>query len=466
MDPAATTRDSDPAAPRLAVVLAAGEGTRLARHRGHAPKPAVNLLGMSLAERTLTSCIDAGIHSFLVVLGHWADRVRVHFQEIAARRQCNVEFVTAPDWELGNGASALAAADKVGNAPFLLTMSDHLIPPTLIREVFQAPPGEGEICLAVDRHKAGIFDVEDATKVALSDDRVTRIGKTLEQWDAADTGVYLCTRVLFDGIRQVIARQLYSLSDAVSELSAAGLVSAVDVTGENWIDVDTPEAFREARRRLVAALKKDREDGYVSVQVNRRVSTRLSARLATTGITPSQVTLLSFLISLLAAGLLSLGQYAAGLVGGLLVQLASITDGCDGEIARLKHLHSPRGAWLDTILDRYADTAVALAITYAFAAVHPGTLAWMIGILAASGFILASYVGKEFAIRYHRPYPNDVLNHLKRRDLRLLLICLGAVVGRPFEALALAGAVSHACVIGILIKGWARGPTPKDMPTA
>ena len=172
------------------------------------------------------------------------------------------------------------------------------------------------------------------------------------------------------------------------------------------------------------------------------------------------VNMFSFLTSLAGAGFLAAGQYAFGLVGGLLVQLASIIDGCDGEVARLKHLSSARGAWLDTVLDRYADVAVALAVTYVFAAAHPGPFAWILGFLTACGFILASYVTKEFAIRHERPYPNDILNRLKRRDLRLLLICFGAVVGRPFEALVLTGTISHACVIGILFKGWGMsGPT-------
>ena len=65
---------------------------------------------LSLAERTVTSCIAAGIERFLVVLGHYADQVRAHYQEIAARRRCQVEFVTADDWKLGNGASLLAAS--------------------------------------------------------------------------------------------------------------------------------------------------------------------------------------------------------------------------------------------------------------------------------------------------------------------------------------------------------------------
>ncbi len=442
------------------MILAAGEGSRLGRIRNGTPKPALKLLGLSLAERTITTCNAAGIHRFLVVLGYEADQVRAHYQEIAARRHCDVDFVIADDWQLGNGASALAAAGKLDDAPFLLTMSDHLLAPSLIERILLARPEQGEISLAVDRHKTEVFDVEDVTRVATSDDRVVCIGKNLEEWDAADTGIFFCTDALFSALTRAHEKEKHSLTDGVRDLAEAGKVNAVDVTGEDWIDVDTPEAFGEARRRLLASLTKDSEDGYVSRRLNRPLSTRLFAHLAATRITPNQITVISFLICLTGAGLLSVGTFATGVIGGLLVQGASVFDGCDGEIARLKHLSSPRGAWLDTVLDRYADMAVALAVTFAYAAAHPGPLPWIIGFLAAFGFILASYVTKEFAIRTGEPYPNDVLNRLKRRDLRIFIICLGAVVGRPFEALAIAGALTHLCVMGIFIKGWKRSALP------
>ncbi|MCH8259345.1 MAG: NTP transferase domain-containing protein [Planctomycetes bacterium] len=454
------TRDTEANTPPIAVILAAGKGSRLEQIRNGTPKPALKLLGLSLAERTITTFSAAGIHRFFVVLGHEADQVRAHYQQIAARRHCDIEFVIAEDWKLGNGASALASAKKLDGTPFLLTMSDHLITPSLIERILLARPEQGEISLAVDRDKTGVFDVEDVTKVATSDDRVVGIGKSLEEWDAADTGVFFCTNALFDALRRAHKQEKYSLTDGVRNLAEAGKVNAVDVTGEEWIDVDTPEAFGEARRRLLASLTKGSQDGYVSQRLNRPLSTRLSAHLATTGITPNQITVISFLISLTGAGLLSVGMFATGVLGGLLVQAASVIDGCDGEIARLKHLSSPRGAWLDTILDRYADMAVTLAVTFAYAAVHPGPLPWIIGFLAAFGFILASYVTKEFGIRMGEPYPNDVLNRLKRRDLRVFIICLGAVVGRPFEALTIAGALTHLCVIGVLIKGWKRSASP------
>ncbi|MCH8270988.1 MAG: NTP transferase domain-containing protein [Planctomycetes bacterium] len=453
--------DTDACTPPVAVILAAGKGSRLARTRKGTPKPALKLLGLSLAERTIATLRAAGIHRFLVVLGYEADQVRAHYREVAARRDCDIDFVVAENWKLGNGASALAAAEKLDGAPFLLTMSDHLVEPTLIERLLLAKPEQGEISLALDRNKAGLFDIDDVTKVSTSDDRVVCIGKNLQEWDAADTGVFFCTDALFDALRLAHEQEKHSLTDGVRDLAEVGKVNAVDVTGEDWIDVDTPEAYREARRRKLASLSKGSEDGFVSQRLNRPISTRLSARLVATGITPNQITVISFMISLVGAGLLSVGMFVTGLIGGLLVQAASIIDGCDGEIARLKHLSSPRGAWLDTVLDRYGDMAIALAVTFAYASLHPGPLPWIIGFLAAFGFIMASYVTKEFAIRTGEPYPNDIFNRLKRRDLRLLVICIGAVVGRPFEALTIAGTLTHLCVIGVIVRGWKRSASPR-----
>ena len=90
----------------------------------------------------------------------------------------------------------------------------------------------------------------------------------------------------------------------IESLADDGQVQAIDVTGEPWIDVDTPEALREARRRLLQSLGKPGADGYVAAHLNRRLSVPISARLARTRITPTQITVISFLIALVGAGLL------------------------------------------------------------------------------------------------------------------------------------------------------------------
>jgi len=451
-----TDAPSDRPRPPTCVVVAAGEGRRLSSMGLDRPKPLTRLLGLSLAERTVAACMTAGVRHFVVVLGHRSQEVRVHFERVAARRGCSVEFVVAPDWQLGNGASALAARTRVPAGPFLVVMADHLVNPSLVERVLAEPPRPGDVCLAVDRDRGALFDPEDATKVALEGDRVTRIGKDVRWWQAADVGVMLCTRELFAGLERAAEHGRYEISDGLEVLAEQRRLRAVQVTGEHWIDVDTPAAYRYARRRLLSSLTKGGHDGFVSAYLNRRVSVRLSARLAERSVTPNQITVASFFVALAGAGLLALGHYPVGVLGALLVQLSSITDGCDGEIARLKHLDTPHGAWLDTILDRYADLAVVFAVTFAHASAVGGIRPWIGGFVAATGFLLASYVTKEFELRHSREYPNDVLNRLRRRDLRLFGIFCGALVAHEFAAMVALGVLSHLCAVGILLRGWRR----------
>ena len=117
----------------LAVILAAGEGSRLRGVRSTVPKPLVRLRGLSIAERSIAQLRTAGVERFVVILGCDAVLVQREFERVARRRRCHISFVEAEDWEKGNGCSAAAAAPLVGDSPFLLTMVDHLLPPGMIR---------------------------------------------------------------------------------------------------------------------------------------------------------------------------------------------------------------------------------------------------------------------------------------------------------------------------------------------
>jgi hypothetical protein len=77
--------------------------------------------------------------------------------------------------------------------------------------------------------------------------------------------------------------------------------------------------------------------------------------------------------------------------------------------------------------------------------------------MAATGFILASYVTKEFFLRHGRPYPTDIPARLKKRDLRIFAIFVGGLAGEPFAAVVAVGVLSHLCVLVILARGWRLG---------
>lgn len=458
-DRKASTLRSPPDATRLAVILAAGIGSRLTEAPDGPPKPLVPVLGMPVLERAVRACWETGIDRVVVVVGHRDNEVRVWIDEFARRGDKRPEFVVAENWDLGNGASALAARSVVGDSRFLLVMCDHLASVPLLSRVLECDPPEGGICMAVDWDQQALFDEEDATKVRLHDGHVVGVGKTLVEWDAIDAGVFHCTPALFAALRESSVVAEHSLSTAIDLLASANLVEAVDITGDFWFDVDTEAGRREAERLLRRSLGKVADDGYVAANLNRPLSTRLTARLAGTAIRPNHVTIAAFLLALAAAGLFATGAYGLAVLGALLLQSSSILDGVDGELARLKHLSTPGGAWLDTVMDRYADVAVAVAVTVAAAQATEGsdTLVWIGGVASATGFIMASYVTKEFELRHKRPYPNDILAKLKKRDLRLFTISVGAVLGSPYLAAVGVGVLSHLCILGILARGWKEG---------
>ena len=450
----------------LAVILAAGEGSRFRGVRSAVPKPLVRLRGLSIAERSIAQLLMAGVERFVVVLGCDAAAVRHEFERVARRRRCQISFVEAEDWGKGNGCSAAAAAPLVGDSPFLLTMVDHLLPPEMIRSVLAAPRAQDEIALAVDHDTENVFDLPDLTKVEVSRGRIVAIGKDLATWNAGDTGLFYCSSRLFEGLARAHERGESSLTDGVRECAARGGVRAIDVTGERWLDVDHTEALQEAVHQIDAAIAKGGADGFISQYINRPLSRRLSVALSKTPVTPNHITLASFFMGLLGAVGLATTDPWFWIAGGILIQIASIVDGCDGEIARIKLLQSPQGAWLDTVLDRYSDMAVGLAVTFAASQLHDAAWVWPAGFAATASFLMASYATKEFQIRFQRPYPNNLVNKLKRRDLRILAIAVGAALGHPLVALLAIGSLTHLAVFQIMVSGWhtTRALHPSQVP--
>ncbi len=433
------------AAPEEALILAAGLGSRLRPHT-QTPKPLTKVLGLTLAERVVCTLMDAGISRFLVTLGSEAETVREHFSDIARRRGVTIDFIEADGWERGNGASALAAKGRTGEAPFFLVMIDHLFDPKIARTLADDPPAPGEMRLAVDRDKDGIFDLDDVTRVRIDDGRIKEIDKTLDDWDAGDTGVMLCTSGLFEGLKRAAARNRHGLSDGLRELAGEGRAKTVDVTGLPWLDVDTPEALAEGERRLLRDQGRKTRDGPVARHLNRPVSRWLSRILVRTSVTPNQISLVSWVLSCIAAGLMAMSGYPALAIGGVLAQLASIIDGCDGEIARLKHLQSEFGGWLDAVLDRYADAILLFGLMWHEFAVTGTNLSVVLGFAAIVGSFLNSYTADKYDGLMAQRLQGASYFRLGR-DVRVFVIFLGAVLNQPLLTLGVVALMMNVEVL-------------------
>jgi CDP-L-myo-inositol myo-inositolphosphotransferase len=422
------------------LIIAAGKGSRL--HKLGDSKPLVPLLGVPLIERAIRSAIEAGADDFYVVTGYQRGRVRDFLGNLAERLGIPITTLINEDWEKENGFSVLKAREYLHN-PFLLLMSDHLFDPSIAREMMAYPPAEGEIILAVDRGRSSLIDMEDVTRVRTEDGKIRNIGKGLTDFNGFDTGIFFCTPSIFEALEH--STEKYgetTLSGAVRILAAVGLARAFHISGRFWIDVDDPAAFSRAEKAIQDRLRDKPNDGPVSRYLNRPLSVRISRRLVKYPVTPNQISLFSFLCSLLGAGLFAFGGYPSLLLGGLLAQFASVIDGCDGEVARLKFQGSDYGSWLDAVLDRYADAFLLFGLTWHAYSANPGPLILFIGFLAIIGSFMLSYT----ADKYDRLMRDRIIQGKAfriGRDVRVFLIFLGAVFDQVYLTLAVIAVVMN-----------------------
>lgn len=233
-----------------AVILAAGQGSRLCLPDGP-PKPLMELLGRSLLERSMRTAHAAGVRRFVVVVGHRRREVAACATAVAERLRVRIDIAESRAWERGNGASALAAEPYVDGRFFLL-MADHVYPAGFLTRLVEHDGAARACALVVDHDLDAVHDLPEATKVRIAGREIIAIGKELSEFDAADTGVFLCRPPLFDALRESARHGRHTLGDAVQLLAARGEVTWTPAAGELWQDVDTPEDLAVARTRLLA----------------------------------------------------------------------------------------------------------------------------------------------------------------------------------------------------------------------
>ena len=194
----------------------------------------------------MLSSREAGIEKFVIVAGYRADLIRrwLSHRTIAG---VSVTLIENPEYHKANGVSALAGKAEFSQ-PFLLLMSDHIFEPETARALIRQRVADDEVILAVDPKIDRIFDLDDATKVRCEGNHVVEIGKNLSRYSALDTGMFLCTPVLFNCLESARKNGDCSLSDGMRKLAQQRKLRAFDIGDGHWQDVDSPQALEHVER--------------------------------------------------------------------------------------------------------------------------------------------------------------------------------------------------------------------------
>lgn len=227
-----------------AILLAAGQGSRLLPLTLERPKCLVPVGGRAILDHQLAACAAAGVEAAVVVGGYRIAQIAAH---LAARPAdaLPVRLVFNPFWAVASSIGSVWAARDLLDDAFLLMNGDTLFDPDALRfAVAKAAPG---VSLLVDPLD-GPAEVDDML-VAVERARVTAVAKTL----APARATHRSLGVVVAGAGSGYAAALDSVIGVddgihafhhaiIDRLARAGSVAALSLPpGIAWQEVDRPE---------------------------------------------------------------------------------------------------------------------------------------------------------------------------------------------------------------------------------
>jgi choline kinase len=235
-----------------AIVLAAGVARRLAPLTDRTHKCLLPVGDRTLLARMLGALDAVGVRETVLVVGHFADRLREAAGSRAGRMR--IRYVENREYTKGSALSLYAARAHL-REPALVMDADVLFCRELLRRLLAAPAPSAFL---VDR---GFADTGEEVKFYTRGDRVIALGKKVvpEAWDQVGEGVgfFKCGAEAAPELVRLLERVvadgdgLNEYEDALHLLVQEHHVGWVDVTGLPWTEIDFVEDLRRAREEVL-----------------------------------------------------------------------------------------------------------------------------------------------------------------------------------------------------------------------
>jgi UDP-N-acetylglucosamine diphosphorylase/glucosamine-1-phosphate N-acetyltransferase len=231
-----------------AVVLAAGEGTRLRPLTHNRPKPMLSAGNSPILEHVFDALVDAGVQHLVAVVGYHGTRVQEHFGP--EYRDVPIEYVTQ-NKQLGSGHALLQAGDVL-DGDMLVVNGDRIIGPAAVEAVAETfetddAPAAMAVIEREDAHQYGAVTVDDG-------DIATLVEKPQSgEHRLINAGIYAFEHSIFDAIEETsrTAGEL-GLTDTINELLGEARIRGVKTDGP-WVDATYPWDMLEVTSQVLAS---------------------------------------------------------------------------------------------------------------------------------------------------------------------------------------------------------------------
>jgi MurNAc alpha-1-phosphate uridylyltransferase len=236
------------AAPRRAMVLAAGLGTRMRPFNGRVPKPLVQVGGKPLVDYVLDRLADAGVERAVVNVHHLADQLEQH---LAQRQRPEIVISDEREELLGTAGGVVKALPDLGIAPFFHVNSDTIwidgVTPNLRRLAAAFDPARMDALLLLATSISSIGYTGRGDFAMGPDGRLMRRGER-EVVPFIYSGAAILTSAFFEGVAPGPSSMSPLFDRAIENERLYGL----RLEGL-WMHVGTPDAVKAAEEAILAS---------------------------------------------------------------------------------------------------------------------------------------------------------------------------------------------------------------------
>jgi len=227
-----------------AVILAAGEGTRMRPLTASTPKPMLPVADRPLMAHTADGAVEAGVDELVLVVGYEQNVVREYFGE--SYRGVPVSYVVQEE-QLGTAHAVQAAREHLDGA-FAVLNGDDLYDPASLADLFSGGPAVGTYEVENPR-PYGVFAIDDGTVtdiVEKPDDPPT---------NQVNVGAYVFPSEARDWLDVPLSeRGEHEITDVLERVISEFDVRTVEI--DRWMGVGRPWELLEANEWKLGDLER------------------------------------------------------------------------------------------------------------------------------------------------------------------------------------------------------------------
>ena len=325
------------------------------------------IAGISQLKRLIIVAQRAGIKRFTVIF----DGDNELKESLKNERRIESEIVWHP----------VGSPIKFERQPALVLQSNLLINPEGLASLINTKVSEDQIALLVDERKGSWVKTK---------------GDYIEEV-FLDGGRAVGAFVAYGSLLEKAVADSMVLTSWMKEVVGREGVKSIKFKDGYWTRLSSEEgSVRKAEDLLFSHVGKT-ATGWISRNINSKVSLPISRILVRTPLTPNMISVLINIVGMFSGPFYALGH---PVLGALFLEIATILDRCDGEVARAKLMETKRGQWVDTISDQFTCLSFVIGVPVGYYLLTKNPLAIVLGGLNVGIYIFFLIWSFYFLVKY------------------------------------------------------------------